>query len=110
MEFFSLVMIPAIDLPAQPGNNAPKPNGIYCPAPSVAAISMRPLKVIIEKHVDGYIAYPLGLRGVVIGQGETYDEALCDVTSAIGFYRDTFGDDAFDDNEVLEVCTTEVTL
>ena len=71
---------------------------------------MRPLKVIIEEHVDGFIAYPLGLRGVVIGQGETYDEALNDVTSAIRFYRDTFGDDAFDDNDVLEVYTTEVTL
>jgi len=71
---------------------------------------MRTLKVIIEKHLDGYIAYPLGLRGVVIGQGETYDEALSDVISAIQFYRETFGDDAFDDNEILELCTTEVTL
>jgi len=71
---------------------------------------MRPLKVIIERHTDGFIAYPLGLRGVVIGQGETYDEALRDVTSAIEFFRDTFGEEAFDENEVMEVCTTEVTL
>lgn len=71
---------------------------------------MRPLKVIIERHTDGFIAYPLGLRGVVIGQGETYDEALRDVTSAIEFFRDTFGEEAFEENEVLEVCTTEVTL
>ena len=30
---------------------------------------MKPIKVIVEKHPDGYIAYPLGLKGVVIGQG-----------------------------------------
>lgn len=77
--------------------------------PQYLSISMRPLKVIIEKHVDGFIAYPLGLRGVVIGQGETYDEAVCDVASAIQFYSETFGDDAFTD-DVLEVYTTEVTL
>ncbi len=26
---------------------------------------MQPLKIIVEKHTDGYIAYPLGLKGVV---------------------------------------------
>ncbi len=25
------------------------------------------VKVIVEKHPDGYVAYPLGLKGVVIG-------------------------------------------
>ena len=25
------------------------------------------LKIIVEKHSDGYVAYPLGLKGVVIG-------------------------------------------
>ncbi|MFZ0274953.1 MAG: hypothetical protein WAL34_24180, partial [Acidobacteriaceae bacterium] len=34
------------------------------------------LKIIIEKHADGYVAYPLGLKGVVVGDGNTYDEAL----------------------------------
>ena len=34
---------------------------------------MKPLKVIVEKHPDGYIAYPLGLKGVIIGQGDTYE-------------------------------------
>jgi len=27
------------------------------------------LKIIVEKHPDGYIAYPLGLKGVVVGDG-----------------------------------------
>ena len=44
---------------------------------------MQPFKIIIEKHADGYVAYPLGLKGVVIGQGDTYEESVEDVTSAI---------------------------
>ena len=31
----------------------------------------RALKIIVEKHPDGYSAYPLGLKGVVVGRGET---------------------------------------
>ena len=57
---------------------------------------MRRFKVIVEKHPDGYVAYPLGLRGVVVGQGDSYEEALADVTSAIGFHIETFGEDAID--------------
>jgi predicted RNase H-like HicB family nuclease len=52
---------------------------------------MRPVKIIVEKHPDGYIADPLGLKGVVIGQGDTYEEAMADVRSAIGFHIETFG-------------------
>lgn len=56
---------------------------------------MNQYKVIVEKHVDGYLAYPLGLKGVVIGQGDTYEEALSDVKSAITFHIETFGYEAF---------------
>lgn len=52
---------------------------------------MRQLKIIVEKHPDGYVAYPLGLKGVVVGQGDTYEEALSDVKSAIRFHIETFG-------------------
>ena len=58
---------------------------------------MRHYKIIVEKHPDGYVAYPLGIRGIVIGQGDTYEEALSDVKSAIRFHIETFG------REVLEV-------
>ena len=58
---------------------------------------MKPFKVIVEKHPDGYIAYPLGLKGVVVGQGDTYEAAMADVRSAIGFHIETFGP------EVLEI-------
>ena len=37
----------------------------------------RQFKIIVEKHTDGYVAYPLGLR-MVVGEGNTYDEALAD--------------------------------
>ncbi len=37
---------------------------------------MRQSKIVVEKHPDGYVAYPLGLKGVVVGQGDTYEEVL----------------------------------
>ena len=55
------------------------------------------VKVIVEKHSDGYVAYPLGLKGVVVGEGNTYEEALNDVNSAIRFHIDTFGNEVFED-------------
>jgi predicted RNase H-like HicB family nuclease len=65
-------------------------------------------KIIIEKHPDGYIAYPLGLKGVVIGEGDTYEEALTDVKSAIAFHVETFGTGIFeDDNTTLEAFVAE---
>jgi predicted RNase H-like HicB family nuclease len=49
------------------------------------------LKLIVEKHPDGYVAYPLGLKGVIIGEGDSYEAALADVKSAIQFHIETFG-------------------
>ncbi len=49
-------------------------------------------KIVVEKHEDGYVAYPLGLKGVVVGEGDTYEAALADVKSAIAFHIETFGD------------------
>lgn len=52
---------------------------------------MRNLKIVIEHHEDGYVAYPIGLNGVVVGQGDTVDAAFADVRSAIQFHVETFG-------------------
>ncbi|GAB4199306.1 MAG: hypothetical protein Fur006_49860 [Coleofasciculaceae cyanobacterium] len=52
---------------------------------------MKQLKIIVEKHSDGYVAYPLGIKGAVVGQGDTYEEALADVKSAIRCYIKIFG-------------------
>lgn len=69
---------------------------------------MRQYKIIVEKHLDGYVAYPLGLKGVVIGQGDTYEEALSDVKSAIRFHIETFGKDVLEvEPEVLEAFVAE---
>ncbi|KAB2834143.1 MAG: type II toxin-antitoxin system HicB family antitoxin [Candidatus Dadabacteria bacterium] len=65
-------------------------------------------KVIVEKHSDGYVAYPIGLKGVVVGEGETYEEALADVKSAINFHIETFGKDVLiEESPVLEVFIAE---
>jgi predicted RNase H-like HicB family nuclease len=54
------------------------------------------MKIVAEKHIDGFVAYPLGLKGIVVAQGDTHDEALENAKSAIRFHIETFG------REVLE--------
>ena len=72
---------------------------------------MQNLKLVIEKHTDGFVSYPLGLKGVFVGQGDTYEEALADVESAINFHIETFGKDAFEtDSPVLEAFIAEARL
>lgn len=72
---------------------------------------MDKLKLVIEKHSDGFASYPLGLKGVVVGQGDTYEEALANVESAINFHIETFGPDTFeDDSPVLEAFIAEARL
>jgi predicted RNase H-like HicB family nuclease len=69
---------------------------------------MKSLKILIEKHPDGYVAYPLGLKGVVVGEGDSYEEALADVKSAIRFHVETFGAEVFEDESpVLEAFVAE---
>ena len=68
----------------------------------------RQFKIIVEKHSDGYLAYPLGLKGIVIGQGDTYEEALTDVKSAIAFHIETFGREVLEDQSpILEAFVAE---
>jgi len=45
------------------------------------------------------VAYPLDLRGVVVAEGETCEEALAEIKSAIRFHIETFGSDAFTSDE-----------
>ena len=72
---------------------------------------MKNLKIIVEKHPDGYVAYPLGVKGVVVGQGETYEEALADVRSAIHFHVETFGSEVLEvEPEVLEAFVAEAAV
>ena len=69
---------------------------------------MKKVKIIIEKHPDGYVAYPLGMKGVVVGEGDSREEALADVESAIRFHVETFGPEVLDDDPpVLEAFIEE---
>jgi predicted RNase H-like HicB family nuclease len=69
------------------------------------------LKIIVEKHPEGYVAYPLGLKGVVIGEGDTYEEALADVKSAIRFHIKTFGRAVLrNETPVLEAFVAETSV
>jgi len=73
---------------------------------------MKRIKILIEKHPDGYVAYPVGVKGVVVGQGDTYEEALRDVQSALKFHVETFGADVLEGEEspILEAFVAEATV
>ena len=73
------------------------------------------LKIVVERHHDGYVAYPLGIKGVVVGQGDTYEEALTDVKSAITFHLQTFPElfkDALlsDESPVIDAFIVDATV
>jgi len=72
---------------------------------------MNQIKIIVEQHSDGYVAYPVGLKGVVVGEGDSYDEALADVKSAIRFHVETFGPDVLEsESPVLDAFIAEADL
>jgi len=69
---------------------------------------MKNLKIIVEKHSDGYVAYPLGVQGVVVAQGDSYEEALAEIKSAITFHIETFGPEVLEEqSEILEAFVAE---
>ena len=69
---------------------------------------MNSIKIIVEKHSDGYVAYPVGIDGIVVGEGNTFEEAVADVKSALQFHIDSFGEKVINhDNPVLEVFIAE---
>jgi predicted RNase H-like HicB family nuclease len=69
---------------------------------------MKQFKIVVEKHPDTYVAYPLGLKAVVIGQADSYEAALADVRSAILFHMETFGPESLEiDPPILEAFIAE---
>ena len=72
---------------------------------------MKNRKIIYEKHPDGYVASPVGIKGVVVAQGDAYEEVRADVKSAIRFHLETLGPEALDvDEPVLEAFVAEATV
>ncbi len=73
----------------------------------------RRIKLVIERIEDGYIAYPLGLKGVVVAEGNSYEEALREVQSAVRFHVETFGPEVLEEAEGAEevfIAETEVSV
>jgi predicted RNase H-like HicB family nuclease len=69
---------------------------------------VKQFKIVIEKYPDGYVAYPIGIMGAVVGQGETYEEALADVKSALACYVEEFGQEILEDSYPTNVFIDEV--
>ena len=61
--------------------------------------SFRQIKIIVEKHPDTYIAYPLGIKGSCVGQGETYEEALDCVKEMLVSHIEAVGSGVFEDDD-----------
>ena len=70
----------------------------------------REIKIIVERHPEGYVAYPVGLKGVVVGEGDTYEEALADVKSAIRFHIENFGEEGIETEDIMETFVAEVVV
>ena len=70
-------------------------------------------KIIVQRTPEGYVAYPIGLRSVVVSDGGTFEEAVANVKQAIAFHVETFGEDVLEglaSPEELSVMETEVVL
>jgi hypothetical protein len=61
------------------------------------AAMLKYIKFVVEQHEDAYVAYPLGIRGGVVGEGVTAEAALEDARSATEFHIETFGADVVED-------------
>ena len=84
---------------------------IYSPHPwDMDRAMLRSVKILVEQHDDGFVAYPLGVNGAVVGQGETADAAIADARSALEFHIESFGSDVFDESPVLSAFVTEDTV
>jgi predicted RNase H-like HicB family nuclease len=69
---------------------------------------MGEIKIIVEKHSDGYVAYPSAMNGIVVGEGDSYEETVADMQSAIRFHIATFGLDVSEsDSSLREVFVAE---
>ncbi len=77
---------------------------------------METVKIVIEKHPDGFVGYPLGFtRGAIVGQGDTYEEALKDTESAIALFIEHYGKKTFeshfeDDARIIEAFIADAGL
>jgi len=51
---------------------------------------MKKIRIIVEKHSDRFVGYPVGVDGLVlIMRGSNYEEMLPDVKSAVASFIET---------------------
>ena len=88
--------------------NKPSGNGNHLP--EIAVSNAVAIKIVVVRHEQGYIAYPLDgqISGAVVGEGRTYEEAYKDVVSALNAHVETFGSEVLEaDFPVLEAYIAE---
>jgi hypothetical protein len=69
---------------------------------------MKNIKIVIERHEDGYVGYPLGFtRGAIVGEGNNYADALKDTESAIRFFIKHYGKKKFIEHLEADTPTLE---
>jgi len=70
---------------------------------------LRRIRIVVEQHGDNFVAYPLGVNGAVVGEGESAESALNDARSALRFHIETFGPQALD-SDMLDAFLVEDTV
>ena len=65
------------------------------------------LSVVVEKDDAGYFAYCPELKGCH-SQGDSYDEAVANVTEAVELYLETMSEDEKKDALSKEILTTSI--
>ena len=69
------------------------------------------VNVIVEQHEDGFVAYPVGVEGIVLGEGDSLEEALADLKSALAFHIESFGTEVLQgEPPVIEVVLSKVAI
>ena len=65
------------------------------------------LSVVVEKDEAGYYAYCPELKGCH-SQGDTYDEAVSNITEAVELYLETMSEDEKKEALSKEILTTSI--
>ena len=66
------------------------------------------IRILVEEHPDGFVAYPLGIEGIVVGEGETAEAAIADARSALAAHIEAFGTSVLEsESEVLDAFVRE---
>jgi predicted RNase H-like HicB family nuclease len=79
-------------------------------------VNMSTIKLVIERHDDGYVGYPLGFtRGAIVGQGDTFADALKATQSAIEAFIEHYGREKFlshleDESPAIDAYIAETTI